>query len=697
MQKIQLFLTIKAYCTGKLASRVKLFSRLSRQPLAFLGLLVIMFGAGVLSAPSYAFTSLDSSTVSLNKVANLTNSNTNSSTNSNIKSNTNSLVEQLVSIERLSDTEPASAIYQLENLKPSLTKYPLTEQLEYYHLLSEIYSLQGQHRLSRATAEKGLILASSLISPRIIIAQLAYDLGYALENLGKPEQAMEQYLAGLEVAESLEDQKEIATGLINIGAIYYQTEKLSEAIIAINDAATIAERLSDLELKGLVYAELGILYGSLNKGEKSRAYFQSSYGYYMQAKKPILAINNLRNIALSFAESGDTDQAIAAYHRLLHELAPLNDTEMLFSGHIGLAGIYAIQEIKQHDLALKHLAITELLIADVEHHYQPFQFLVNKSNILKEMGQYEQALKTIDKAFELFHSDDINAPPMDEAILLVLRSETYRLMGKYRKAYDTYQRVYELNMAQVENSTVQAEAELRLQYESQRVDIEKSLLESRHRLESLALEDIKATAQYKQTYIYVTAVLALVFAVLLNNVMKGQKQLLRASRTDVLTKVLNRGRFIELSVRHLKRAKKCKEPISLMMIDCDFFKTINAEYGHRVGDEALILIGEIGQAVFEQPNVFARYGGEEFVVLLPNHNLASAKVQAEKFRQAVADTVIEENPRLGIKKGIETELTVSIGVTSTETVQSYKLRDLFDHVDNSLHHTKHQGRERICS
>ncbi|REL34651.1 tetratricopeptide repeat-containing diguanylate cyclase [Thalassotalea euphylliae] len=682
MQKNYLFHFYNQHFNSWLAIRKKPFSSFAKIYSNWLSILAIATGL--------ALASLSTSSFALTLSLAFAPWNTQSADAFEQVSNANiSLLEQLAPIRRLSDTEQAKAVHQLQLLKPSLTQYPLNEQLEYYHVLAEVYSLQGQHRLARATAEQGLILASSLISPRIIIAQLAYDLGYALETLGKPEQAMEQYLAGLEVAESLDDQKEIAKGLINIGAIYYQTDKLSEAIIAINDAATIAERLSDLELKGLVYSELGILYDNLKKGEQSREYYQSSYRYYMQAEKPLLAINNLRNIAVSYSRDGDTDQAIKTYLRLLNELAPLNNTEMLFSGHVGLANIYVNKEIKQYDLALEHLAITELLLADVEHHYLPFQFLINKSNILKEMGQYEQALSTIDEAFKLFYSDNINAAPMDEAALLVLRSETYRLMGEFQKAYNTYHRVYELNMAHLESSTAQAEAELRLQYESQRVDIEKSLLESRHRLESLALEDVKETAYYKQLYIYVAALLAIVFAILLNNLMKGQKQLVNASRTDVLTKVLNRSRFIELALKGLKRAKKRREPVAFMLIDCDFFKTINAQYGHRVGDEALILIGQIGQTVFERPNIFARYGGEEFVVLLPGVNLTAAKELAERFRQAVVDA----NPKLSV----ETELTVSIGVSTTEAVNSYKLRDLFDYVDNSLHHTKHQGRERICS
>ncbi|REL25894.1 diguanylate cyclase [Thalassotalea euphylliae] len=599
-----------------------------------------------------------------------------------------SLITQLAPIKRLADSDPATAIDQLKTLKASLAQSPLIEQLEYYHLLAEVYSLQGKYRLARATAEQALILASSLISPRIIIAQLAYDLGFALEILGKPEQAMEQYLSGLEVAESLLDQKEIATGLINIGAIYYQTGKLSEAIVAINDAATIAERLSDLELKGLVYSELGILYDNLKKGEQSREYYRSSYQYYMAAKKPLLAINNLHNIASSYALDDKKQQAIATYQRLLTELAPLNNTEMLFSGHMGLANIYADEATKQYDLALEHLAITELLLADVEHHYLPFQFLINKAMILKEMAQYEQALSTISQALTMFHSNNINAAPMDEAVLLVLRSETYRLMGAHKKAYDTYQRVYDLNMATIENSTAQAEAELRLQYESQRVDIEKSLLESRHRLESLALADVKGSAQYKQLYIYAATLLALIFAVLLNTLMKGQKQLLKASRTDILTKVLNRSRFIELAIRELKQAKKRQQSVALLLVDCDFFKAVNDQYGHRAGDEALVLLGQVGQRVFAKPNVFGRYGGEKFVVILPNTDLTQAKHQAAEFRQAVADA----NQQLSV----DAELTVSIGVATTASINSYQLPKLFEHVDSLLHRTRHSGRERIC-
>ena len=346
------------------------------------------------------------------------------------------------------------------------------------------------------------------------------------------------------------------------------------------------------------------------------------------------------------------------------------------------------KQLKQYDLALEHLAITELLLADVEHHYLPFQFLINKAIILKEMAQYEQALSTISQAFTLFNSDDINAAPMDEAVLLVQRSETYRLMGEYKKAYDTYQRVYELNMANIENSTAQAEAELRLQYESQRVDIEKSLLESRHRLESLALADVKGSAQYKQLYIYAAALLALVFAVLLNKLMKGQKQLLQASRTDVLTKVINRSRFIELAIKALKQGKKRQQSVALLLVDCDFFKAVNDQHGHRAGDEALVLLGRVGQEIFAEPNVFGRYGGEEFVVVLPNTNLDQAKQHAEAFRQAVADA----NQQLSV----DAELTVSIGVATTASIKSYQLRKLFEHVDNLLHRTRHTGRERIC-
>ncbi|NMP32273.1 GGDEF domain-containing protein [Thalassotalea sp. M1531] len=597
-------------------------------------------------------------------------------------------VEQLEDIRTLSDSDQKSAIEKLKLIKPSLNEFPLNQQLEYYHLLAETHSLLGQHRLARSTAEQALVLASGLISPRIVIAKLAYDLGYSLESLGHLDLALEQYLSGLDVAESLEEQKEIAVGLINVGAIYYQTAKLSEAIITINEALTIAENLSDKELKGLVYSELGILYGSLGEPEKSIEFYKNSYRYYTEADKPLLAINNLRNIASSYRGQGKTDQAIASYNRLLDALEGINHVEMEFSAHVGLATIYADEETKQYDLAIEHLTKTEQLLSQVEHHFLPFRFLIDKAVVYKEMKRYEETLAIVEEALNLFHSKQFKVTPMNEAVLLVLRSETYRLMGRYKEAYDTYLRVYDLNMEDMQNSQTQSVAELRLQYESRRADIENSLLANKSKLESIALDEARENSENKQNYIYYISIIVVIFAILLNVLRKSQRQLLKVSRTDALTQLINRRRFIELANRELVKAKKQKESVALLVIDCDLFKTINDNYGHATGDNALKLLTRLGQQHFAKPEIFGRYGGEEFMVLLPGTTREQAIEKAQHYRKAVsALSWNDENEHL---------LSVSIGVVTTTDANSYNFEELFELADSLLYQAKEKGRNQVC-
>ncbi|WP_448212757.1 diguanylate cyclase [Colwellia sp. MEBiC06753] len=601
---------------------------------------------------------------------------------------TPSLIEKLAPIKVLADSDQKAAIKQLNALKPDLINYPVVEQLEYYHLLAETYNLIGQYRLTQATAEQALILASSLISPSITIAKLSYDLGFALESLGNLNKALEQYFSGLEVAESLEDQKEVANGLINIGAIYYQSNRLSDAIVTINEAAVIAETLTDQELKGYVYSELGILYGNLGEAEQASEYYQTSYQQYMAAGKPLLAVNNLRNIAIGYWGQGEHEQAIEAYQRLLKELEPLNSVEMLFSGYIGLARVYAHESMKSYDLAFEYLAKTEQLLSKVEHHALRLEFLIDKAQILKEMGRYDQALQVIDEGLTLFHSKVIKAEPLNEAALLVQRSETYRLTGQYKKAYDTYQRVYDLNMESMENSKTEAVAELRLQYESRRADIERNLLENKNKLESNELAESQQSAESKQRYIYLAGVVALIFGFLLQQLIKSQRQLLTASRVDALTNALNRRRFTELAHRELAKAKRQKSSVALLLIDCDHFKAINDNYGHGLGDDALKIISDLGQRLFSKPMVFARFGGEEFIALIPQCDVMQAQELAERFRSAIA-----KQPWNSERKY---QLSVSIGVTTTQKVQSYQFEKLFEQVDQLLYQAKKEGRNQVC-
>ncbi len=162
--------------------------------------------------------------------------------------------------------------------------------------------------------------------------------------------------------------------------------------------------------------------------------------------------------------------------------------------------------------------------------------------------------------------------------------------------------------------------------------------------------------------------------------------------TDGLTGVANRRAFDERLTHEWLRAMRGAKPLSLLMIDVDFFKGFNDRYGHPEGDEVLRRIAGCIEANMRRPADFsARFGGEEFVALLPENALHGALIVAERIRAAVAELAI---PHIRAPCGY---VTISIGVASAypgpDTVEAL----LVARADAALYKAKHAGRDQVCS
>jgi diguanylate cyclase (GGDEF)-like protein len=169
------------------------------------------------------------------------------------------------------------------------------------------------------------------------------------------------------------------------------------------------------------------------------------------------------------------------------------------------------------------------------------------------------------------------------------------------------------------------------------------------------------------------------------------QQLQEAAGTDALTGLANRRRLTEARTVAWASAAAAHEPLSLLVIDVDHFKSFNDRYGHVRGDEALIAVASAIRAAVRRPtDLAARYGGEEFVVLLPHTDVAGAVQVAETLCQRVraSGIVHEGNPAGG--------LTVSVGV-STVRPDGRDEDDgtLLEKADSALYLAKQHGRDRI--
>ena len=159
---------------------------------------------------------------------------------------------------------------------------------------------------------------------------------------------------------------------------------------------------------------------------------------------------------------------------------------------------------------------------------------------------------------------------------------------------------------------------------------------------------------------------------------------------DSLTEVANRRRFDEVLDQEWRRCMRNSSPLSVVMIDVDFFKPLNDSFGHAAGDVCLKQIAQIlKNATRRSSDTIARYGGEEFCAILPNTPFEDALKLAEIMRCNVEDEAIPHP-----KSPLGERVTVSIGVaTTTPTPQSHSPQ-LLAQADEMLYRAKMEGRNR---
>jgi diguanylate cyclase (GGDEF)-like protein len=162
-----------------------------------------------------------------------------------------------------------------------------------------------------------------------------------------------------------------------------------------------------------------------------------------------------------------------------------------------------------------------------------------------------------------------------------------------------------------------------------------------------------------------------------------------AARTDGKTGLANSSYWREVAEREISRARSGRDPLAVLLVDIDHFKSVNDRYGHLVGDEVLRAVAN-GLTHGLRPRDFVgRFGGEEFVVLLTGSDLEQARQAAERIRAHVAEVSVEASNRRE-----PVQVTISIGVAAFRD-SGHSVHELLDAADAALYAAKHAGRNCV--
>ncbi|MBC7544554.1 MAG: GGDEF domain-containing protein [Candidatus Sericytochromatia bacterium] len=153
-----------------------------------------------------------------------------------------------------------------------------------------------------------------------------------------------------------------------------------------------------------------------------------------------------------------------------------------------------------------------------------------------------------------------------------------------------------------------------------------------------------------------------------------------------LTHIHNRITFENRLTDAIARYKRDSEVFSLLMLDIDWFKAINDEHGHVMGDRVLQAVADTLKAIARASGCVARYGGEKFVPILPHPPQTGAALMAERIQQAISEMAITDNS--------EAVISITVGIAGPQPGVSTST-DIIRRTDAALHDAKVAGRNRV--
>ncbi len=170
------------------------------------------------------------------------------------------------------------------------------------------------------------------------------------------------------------------------------------------------------------------------------------------------------------------------------------------------------------------------------------------------------------------------------------------------------------------------------------------------------------------------------------------ESLSKLTNLDGLTSIANRRAFNEKLKYEWKRSRRSKSPLSLVMVDIDYFKRFNDTYGHQQGDECLKQVARVLEATATRTgDLVARYGGEEFAVILPDTDQNGGRIIAEELRRSIEALKIPNE-----KSTVVPYVTISVGVSTYYPTTRGLTHDKFvELTDTALYEAKRQGRNRV--
>lgn len=467
------------------------------------------------------------------------------------------------------------------------------------------------------------------------------------------------------------------------------------------------------ESKVRLYGNIGQLYSI--DGDYSVALQYCWRGLELLESSPLIP-NRSKYMSKFLAVLGDNaygleqyQTAIEYYEQSLEIFQKREDDDLLADASLALVNEGATYlELGQHKKVLSVLdELGELIPKIPESQKDDIQILWGnlRAQLYMNEGNLEQAEYELEAAKELLNTDDVEYSLNKDVYLDYSYARLYKEQGKFDEALELYRQIVtrsadaglglEKNaysdMADIymQENNMNAYIETREQY-VEVIELKNQQLGTDYMEYSEKVHQYYSLTEQHQIRKIIIAVISVIGIMILADIVFWLIKWRKKSYTDPMSKLHNR----EYLTRYMRKNKKklAGKPLTLLMIDIDYFKQYNDYYGHVQGDNGIKALAEILAESVRKKDLVIRYGGEEMLVILQETTADCAKDMAERVRKNLADKHISHE-----KSKVSDRLTVSMGIY-TVYYNGEDIFELIEKADELLYQAKRKGRDcYVCA
>jgi diguanylate cyclase (GGDEF)-like protein len=576
--------------------------------------------------------------------------------------------------------DPEAGRRRIESALSILQRLPEPDVEIRAHLMLADYYL-GRDRdatLQQVAAAETLLPEAS--SPGLKAGVLTAR-GRILALAGESDQAAALYDEAVARSQSALDEQLLAEALLSRGTLRGLRGSYALALSDLREAQDLFERHDAPQRVLATLNAIGVTYERMGDAEEATHIFQRTLDSLRAAGLKRDEANTLRDQGDAYESLRQWSLARNSYNAAL-ELGRLLDAPRGQAYALrGLAAVAAAQQDASGALPLLDRA------AELQRQTPDVRLMalieLTRGVALHRLNRLKASLTSLSQALSTFHqagSQNELATTYNE--LAAVDAE----LGNWRDAFEYRSLAQTLTTQLLRSQLDQRFESLKVEFDTAS-KVEENQLLIRENADSQAALAQRQRAGNLQTAVIVLSTLLLAVLATLAVLQRGTSLRLRSlAMTDELTGVPNRRAVLTLLSQMLRRTA---EPISILIIDLDHFKSINDRHGHLIGDEALKRVSANLREALSSPAFFGRLGGEEFAAVLPAVRLEHAMVIAEDLRERVL--------RLDLSRWLgERRVTVSIGIATSQPGRD-SISSMLQRADSALYAAKDAGRNCVRS